>query len=181
MYQQPWYPQTQTGYGQQQQAYPQQQQQPLAQQTGQMPYQSAQGYQYSQVPGVAQQQQAFPSMTPQQLFAQQQGMLPLEQSYIENILRLNRGKAATFYMTFENNPEWNARVFRGIVEEAGRDHIIVGDFEDQTHYLLLMVNLDYVEFDEPIEYDYPYGAATPSTPAGPMPLATYSPRPNNQS
>lgn len=174
MYQQPWYPQTQSGYGQQQQQpYPQQQAQP----TGQMPYQSAQGYQYSQIPGVAQQQQQpFPGVSPQQMFAQQQGMLPLEQSYIENILRLNRGKTATFYMTFENNSEWNAKIFRGIVEEAGRDHIIVGDFEDQTHYLLLMVNLDYVEFDEPIEYDYPYGQAAP---AAPTPLATYSPRLNN--
>ncbi|MFC0561146.1 spore coat protein GerQ [Halalkalibacter alkalisediminis] len=173
MYQQPWYPQTQSGYGQQQQPYPQQQQhqQPLAQQTGQMPYQSAQGYQFSHIPGLAQQQQPFPGMTPQQILAQQQGMLPLEQSYIENILRLNRGKAATFYMTFENNSEWNAKIFRGIVEEAGRDHIIVGDFEDQTHYLLLMVNLDYVEFDEPIEYDYPFDSVAP--------LATYSPRPNN--
>lgn len=178
MYQQPWYPQTQagTGYGQQQQGYPQQgypQQQPTGQQTGQLPYLSSQGYQYSQIPGVT--QQPTPSMNPQQMFDQQQGMLPLEQSYIENILRLNRGKTATIYMTFENNAEWNAKVFRGIIEEAGRDHIVLADFEDQTHYLLLMVNLDYVEFDEPIEYDYPYGAATPA----PGPLATYSPRPNN--
>ncbi|ARK32816.1 spore coat protein GerQ [Halalkalibacter krulwichiae] len=163
MYQQPWYPQQQagTGYGQQQ---PQMHQQQAG---GQMPYQSAQAYQFSQIPGIGQQQQ---QMTPQQLFAQQQGMLPLEQSFIENILRLNRGKAATFYMTYENNNQWNAKIFRGIVEEAGRDHIVVGDFEDQKHYLLLMVNLDYVEFDEPIEYDYPFGQAAP--------LATYSPRPN---
>ncbi|WP_237563746.1 spore coat protein GerQ [Halalkalibacter okhensis] len=168
MYQQPWYPQQQgtSGYGQQ--AYPAQQQQPT-QQTSQLPYQSSQMYQY-QVPGFAQQQQPTPGMNGQQFFGQPDGMLPLEQSFIENILRLNRGKAATFYMTFENNPEWNARVFRGIVEEAGRDHIIVGDFEDQTHYLLLMVNLDYVEFDEPIEYDYPFNGAAP--------LATYSPRPD---
>ncbi|WP_227936975.1 spore coat protein GerQ [Alkalihalobacillus deserti] len=188
MYQQPWYPQSQTGagYGQQQQAYPQQpqgypQHPASGQQSGQLPYMSSQGYQYSQIPGITQQpQQPFTGMNSQQMLAQQQGMLPIEQSYIENILRLNRGKTATFYMTFENNPEWNARVFRGIVEEAGRDHIIVGDFEDQTHYLLLMVNLDYVEFDEPIEYDYPYGAAAPVSPAAPTtPLATYSPRPNN--
>ncbi|MDT8861896.1 spore coat protein GerQ [Alkalihalobacillus sp. MEB130] len=177
MYQQPWYPQQQgtTGFGQQQgfpqHQHQQQQQPPTAQPTGQLPYQSAQQYQFQHVPGITQQPQPFPGMTPQQFFAQQEGMLPLEQSFIENILRLNRGKAATFYMTFENNPEWNARVFRGIVEEAGRDHIVVGDFEDQTHYLLLMVNLDYVEFDEPIEYDYPFGQVAP-------PLATYSPRPN---
>jgi spore germination protein Q len=95
------------------------------------------------------------------------GMLPLEQSYIENILRLNRGRVGTFYMTYENNVEWNAKIFRGIVEEAGRDHIIISDPQAGKYYLLLMLNLDYVTFEEPIEYDYPFGAA---------PMATYSPR-----
>lgn len=50
-----------------------------------------------------------------------------EESYIENILRLNRGKAATFYMTYENNSEWNAKIFKGIIEAAGRDHIVISD------------------------------------------------------
>ncbi|BCE16818.1 hypothetical protein RSC3_04174 [Bacillus paralicheniformis] len=88
------------------------------------------------------------------------GMLPLEQSYIENILRLNRGKVATVYMTFENNPEWNAKVFRGEIEAAGRDHIILSDRKTGTRYLLLMVYLDYITFDEPITYDYPYSMAS---------------------
>nr|WP_233144123.1 spore coat protein GerQ [Lottiidibacillus patelloidae] len=84
------------------------------------------------------------------------GMLPLEQSYIENILRLNKGKIATVYMTFENNKEWNAKVFKGRVEAAGRDHIILSDPQTGMRYLLLMVYLDYVTFDEELEYDYPY-------------------------
>nr|WP_257008408.1 spore coat protein GerQ [Bacillus sp. FJAT-45350] len=96
------------------------------------------------------------------------GMLPLEMSYIENILRLNRGKMATVYLTYENNPEWNAMVLRGIVREAGRDHIIISDPETGRWYLLLMVNLDYVTFDEEIEYDYPFGR--------PPGMAAYSPR-----
>jgi spore germination protein Q len=75
-----------------------------------------------------------------------------EESYIENILRMNRGKIATFYMTFENNSLWNAKVFRGRVETAGRDHIIISDPETGKRYILLMVNLDYVTFDEPINY-----------------------------
>src|SRR4051794_4271341 len=53
------------------------------------------------------------------------GMLPAEQSYIENILRLNKGKLATVYATFENNTEWNAKVFTGLIEAAGRDHLIL--------------------------------------------------------
>ncbi|MZP31194.1 spore coat protein GerQ [Heliobacterium undosum] len=89
------------------------------------------------------------------------GMLPLEQSYIENILRLNRGKVATIYMTFENNVQWNAKCFRGCIEAAGRDHIILSDPKTGKRYLLLMVNVDYVTFDEPIAYDYPGYLASP--------------------
>lgn len=81
-----------------------------------------------------------------------QGMLPLQQSYIENILRLNRGKLATFYMTFENNAEWNAKIFTGIIEAAGRDHIILSEPETGRRVLLLMIYLDYVVFNEEINY-----------------------------
>lgn len=87
------------------------------------------------------------------------GVLPLELSYIENILRLNLGKMATIYMTFENNSQWNAKVFKGRLEAAGRDHIIISDPITQMRYLLLMVNLDYITFEEELQYVYPYGAA----------------------
>ncbi|QFT90990.1 Spore coat protein GerQ [Bacillus sp. THAF10] len=87
------------------------------------------------------------------------GMLPLEQSYVENILRLNRGKLATVYMTFENNREWNAKIFKGIIEAAGRDHLILSDPQTGKRYLLLMVYLDYITFDEELEYEYPFNSA----------------------
>ncbi|WP_240647410.1 spore coat protein GerQ [Paenibacillus nanensis] len=92
----------------------------------------------------------------------------IEESYVENILRLNRGKLATFYMTYENNREWNAKIFKGIIEAAGRDHIIISDPATGTRFLLLMLNLDYVTFDEPIAYEYPFQGqvVTQSTPVG---------------
>ncbi|WP_181438774.1 spore coat protein GerQ [Paenibacillus sambharensis] len=93
-------------------------------------------------------------------------MPAMEESYVENILRLNRGKLATVYMTFENNSQWNAKVFKGIVEAAGRDHLILSNPETGMRYLLLMVNLDYVTFDEEIAYEYPVngGVVTNTTP-----------------
>jgi spore germination protein Q len=81
---------------------------------------------------------------------------PRQESYVENILRLNLGKIATIYMTFENNREWNAKVFRGRLEAAGRDHIIISDPETGRRYLLLMIYLDYITFDEPLNYEYPF-------------------------
>lgn len=99
------------------------------------------------------------------------GMLPIEESYIENILRLNKGKLATVYMTFEGTRDGQKRqqVFKGIIEAAGRDHIILSDPQTGIRYLLLMVYLDYITFDEEIEYSYPF-------PGGGAGLGTYSPR-----
>lgn len=78
-----------------------------------------------------------------------------QQSYIENILRMNLGKVATVYMNFENS-QWGSKIFKGIIKGAGKDHIILKDLQSETRYLLLMVYLDYITFDESIEYDYPY-------------------------
>ncbi|MFC5405646.1 spore coat protein GerQ [Cohnella soli] len=83
--------------------------------------------------------------------------LPTEESYVENILRMNLGKVATLYMTYENNSEWNAKIFKGVLEAAGRDHIIISDPVTGKRYLLLMLNLDYITFDEPLNYTLPFG------------------------
>ncbi|CAM3896822.1 MULTISPECIES: spore coat protein GerQ [Paenibacillus] len=90
-------------------------------------------------------------------------MPQFEQSYVENILRLNLGKTGTFYMTYENNSQWNAKVFTGVIEAAGRDHIIISERSTGRRILLLMVNLDYVVFDEPLQYQYPGVIGNPPT------------------
>lgn len=75
-----------------------------------------------------------------------------EQSYIENVLRLNRGKKARFHITVPGSAEWQDRVFVGIIEQAGRDHIIVSNPESGEWYLILMIYLDFVTFEEPINF-----------------------------
>lgn len=135
----------------------------------QVPMQQGVGFQqpYATYPYPTQAGAQLPPQFPQQFPQQQQGvaqnipgMLPLEESYIENILRLNRGKVATVYMTFENNREWNAKVFKGVIEAAGRDHIILSDPQTGMRYLLLMVYLDYVTFDEELQYDPQFALAS---------------------
>ncbi|MFC4303855.1 spore coat protein GerQ [Cohnella boryungensis] len=86
------------------------------------------------------------------------GVPTQEESYVENILRMNLGKVATLYMTYENNSEWNAKIFKGVLEAAGRDHIIISDPATGKRYLLLMLNLDYITFDGPINYALPFGS-----------------------
>ena len=75
-----------------------------------------------------------------------------EQSYIENILRLNRRKKARFHITVPGSKEWQDRVFEGIIEQSGRDHIIVSNPSTGEWYLILMIYLDFVTFDESINF-----------------------------
>ena len=83
-------------------------------------------------------------------------MLELEQSYVENILRLNRGKLATLYFSYPDSVEWRDKTYTGIIEAAGRDHIIISDPKNGKWYLLLMIYLNYVEFEEKINYSTEY-------------------------
>lgn len=123
----------------------------------------------SSMAGFGLQSPSFAAQTPTTASQPVAGMLPLEESYIENILRLNKGKIATVYMTFENNREWNAKVFRGAIEAAGRDHLILSDPQTGKRYLLPMIYLNYVTFDEEIAYEYPFASGTPG-------LSSYAPR-----
>ena len=86
-----------------------------------------------------------------------QNPLLFEQSYIENILRLNRGKVATIYMNFEGS-QWGSKVFKGELLEAGKDHILIKDNQTGMNYLLLSIYLSYISFDENIEYEYPFAS-----------------------
>ena len=78
--------------------------------------------------------------------------LPMEESYIENILRLNKGKKVKAYYSFTDSISHKDMVFTGIIEQASRDHLIISDPETGKWYMLLMIYLDYVEFDEKINY-----------------------------
>ncbi len=112
-------------------------------------------------PSAQPQQPTPPSPTQQVPYQQPYSPNPfpqnkrIEESYIENIIRLNRGKLGTFYMTYSDSNEWRDRVYKGVIEAAGVDHIIISDPRDGKRYILLNIYLDWVEFNEEINYDYP--------------------------
>ena len=82
--------------------------------------------------------------------------LPMEQSYIENILRLNKGKMVKAYVSFPDSTEWRNKIFEGRIEQAGRDHLIISNPKNGECYLILMIYLNYVTFDEKINYGYEF-------------------------
>ena len=79
-----------------------------------------------------------------------QEYIPNEQSYIENILRVNKGKKVSIYQSFADSNEWKDQVFTGIIEQSGRDHIILSDPQTGNWYLLLMIYVNFIKFDEEI-------------------------------
>lgn len=86
--------------------------------------------------------------------------LPMEQSYIENILRLNKGKRAKAYVSYPDSSAWQNKIYDGIIEEAGRDHLIMSDPNTGAWFLIRLIYLDYVEFDEKINYSHGYSEKT---------------------
>ncbi len=87
-------------------------------------------------------------------------MMTMEQSYIENILRLNKGKRVNAYVSYPDSSEWQNKIYTGIIEEAGRDHLILSDPNNGNWYLIRMIYLDYVEFMERINYSHDYSEKT---------------------
>ncbi|MFJ7736137.1 spore coat protein GerQ [Lysinibacillus sp. NPDC097287] len=77
-----------------------------------------------------------------------------EESYIENILRLNRGKPGTFHFSFEHaiEPGKNTKIVRGVVEAAGRDHVILRETKSNHRFLFPMIYFDFAEYDEEMNY-----------------------------
>ena len=84
-----------------------------------------------------------------------QSTLTMEQSLIENILRLNKGKKVKAYVSYPDSSAWQNKVYDGIIEEAGRDHLIIRDVNNGAWYLIRIIYLNYVEFEEKINYTNP--------------------------
>ena len=79
--------------------------------------------------------------------------LSMEQSYIENILRLNKGKKVKVYASFPDASNENKdKIFVGTIEQSGRDHLILSNPSTGKWKLILMIYINYIEFDEKINY-----------------------------
>ena len=103
-------------------------------------------------PGTGLNNNTIPNQQSVPSYEQNIANLSGEQSYIENILRLNKGKKAKFHVTVPGSEKWQDRVFDGIIEQAGRDHIIVSNPSTGEWYLILMIYLDFVTFEESVNY-----------------------------
>ena len=100
-------------------------------------------YQNPIFPGKSLNNNTVPNQQSVPSYEQTQLNISPEQSYIENILRLNRGKMAKFYITVPGSEDWQDKIFTGIIEQSGRDHLIVSNPTNGEWYLILMIYLEH--------------------------------------
>ena len=77
----------------------------------------------------------------------------LDDDYIDGIISKNKGKRAKFYITIPGSISWQDKIFEGIIEHVGRDYISLSNPSNGESYLIPVVYLGYVSFDDVINYD----------------------------
>ena len=71
--------------------------------------------------------------------------------FMENILKKTEKIKAKVYMSFpymENNKD---KVFEGIIEFTGKDYILLNDVSKKEWYLLPLVFMNYIQFEENLD------------------------------
>lgn len=77
-----------------------------------------------------------------------------EQPYLENILKLNRGKKLKIYMSYPYSNE--TKEYKGILENSGKDYITISEPQTGNWHLLPLPFINYITFDENINYSQEY-------------------------
>ena len=75
-----------------------------------------------------------------------------EEKYIENILKINLGKKAKVYITIPGSKDTQDKIFEGIIEQVGKDHIVVSNPTTGEWSLVLIPYITFISFDEKINY-----------------------------
>ena len=70
--------------------------------------------------------------------------------FAEDLLAKNKGKHVKVYMSFSDSVEWCDRIFEGILEQWGRDFILLYDKKNNKRYMVWNLYIDFIEFNEPI-------------------------------
>jgi len=76
--------------------------------------------------------------------------------YIENILKNNTGKKATIQITIPTSSKYSDQTFEGIIENSGKDHIILSNPQTGQWYLIPIIYIDFITFEEPINQNRPF-------------------------
>lgn len=67
-------------------------------------------------------------------------------NYLYNLLKINKGKKIKIYTNIDN------KEFNGILEYSGQDFITISNPNDGNWYILLNSNINFICFEEQINY-----------------------------
>lgn len=73
---------------------------------------------------------------------------PFEDNSI--LFKKNVGKKVKIYATFPNSKEWRDRTLSGIIEGINNNFLIISDPKSGAWYLIPIINISYIEFEEKI-------------------------------
>ena len=63
-------------------------------------------------------------------------------NYVEEYLKNNVGKKVEVHVSFSDSIEWRDTIFKGILEETGKDFIVVNN--DNKKYVIWSIYIDYI-------------------------------------
>ena len=72
----------------------------------------------------------------------------MEINYLDNLLKVNKGKVANVYMCFPESNEWRDKIFKGVIEQSYRDSLILSDPSTGKWFVLPLIYINYIAFDE---------------------------------
>lgn len=79
--------------------------------------------------------------------------LSLEESYMDNLIRNNIGKQVCVYATFPNSNDFRDFKFNGILEQSGKDFIVLSEPSTGKWQLIPNIYINFITFDENINYN----------------------------
>lgn len=72
---------------------------------------------------------------------------------ISDILNMNKGKLANIYMSYYNSKDNVSENFSGVIESSSYDHAIISDPKTGKWTILPLMYLDYIEFEESVNFN----------------------------
>lgn len=75
------------------------------------------------------------------------------EKYIDNILRMNIGKKVVVSTAMPTGTGMENKNFDGIVEDVGRDYLVISNPKNGEWSLILLIYITYITSVEPIKYN----------------------------
>lgn len=96
---------------------------------------------------------AQPNLNPNMV--RQDSTTDIEEFYesFNKLVASNLGRNVNVYCSFTDSTKWHDKIFTGILAAAGDNHVIIFDKENNRHYLIVDVYIDYIEFFDGITMD----------------------------